>query len=264
MLINEIISPYKIFYVTENSKSFRLLIENRKVIFKYSPEYASSIEKKLSYYSKLLEKIAEFKKVKSIDPLQPYGVDKFFVKNTPLAIIIPRIREANLGNNARLVYRLVGDGANTIIQMFGVFDHDYLGTGHGGQKRQEGVAKHFLGIIGDMTTEEPYIEPPKEKTEPDKKTGPNPQYAQKAKSQQPLSRDERINLTLNKLETILPKSTFKDAYLKATSDEGRINLIKKEAFKIKDYIVRERDPRNKKMLEDYFDGLNLIYKLLVK
>lgn len=100
------------------------------VVFKHSPEYVSTLAKWAINAPHLAEKIAEFKKVKSANPMQPFGKnDSRMVAAAPLGKAIPGLRHAHLTQDLSLFYTLGGANPH-VFHLYGIYSHKESGTGN--------------------------------------------------------------------------------------------------------------------------------------
>lgn len=93
----------------------------------------------------VVNKIEEFKKFKSENPLATFGTnDKPFAATGIYKQYLPKARKAHLTPDISIVYELSGKDP-TIITLYGVFTHAQLGTGQPPNlKKQKNMAKKLV------------------------------------------------------------------------------------------------------------------------
>jgi mRNA-degrading endonuclease YafQ of YafQ-DinJ toxin-antitoxin module len=100
------------------------------VVFQHSPEYVSTLAKHSINNPALIEKITEFKKVKTLNPIQPFGKnDTRMVADAPLGKAIPGLRHVHLTQDLSLFYTLSGMNPH-IFNLYGIYSHNESGTGN--------------------------------------------------------------------------------------------------------------------------------------
>lgn len=109
-----------------------------KVVFRRSQAFNDSMKK----YKDLAPKIADFIKVKSIDPMAKFGTkDQHFVGGGPLTA--SGVIHVHLTHDLQLLYRRSGKNP-TVIELLLVGSHDDFGTGQpANPKRQKTLAKQL-------------------------------------------------------------------------------------------------------------------------
>lgn len=100
------------------------------VVFKHSPEYVSTLAKWAINNPHLVEKIAEFKKTKAANPMQPFGKnDTRMIATAPLGRAVPGLRHVHLTQDLSLFYTLSGSNPQ-VFNLYGIYSHNESGTGN--------------------------------------------------------------------------------------------------------------------------------------
>lgn len=114
------------------------------VLFKRSDLYKQDFHDQfLRFGQRLIDKINEFIKTKTDNPLQPFGSsDKVFSSDGILKHAVPgeTMRHAHITHDLSLVYSLVGDKPK-VFKMYALKTHDEMGTGQPSSfKRQKNLS----------------------------------------------------------------------------------------------------------------------------
>ena len=114
------------------------------VAFRTCDLYRETLADKARAYPVIGQKMQEFRKFKSDNPLQPYGgSDKPFVSKGNFGTTISGLRHAHLTHDIMIVYTISGRNP-TLFDLYGIFSHDELGIGQPANvKRQKAQAKRM-------------------------------------------------------------------------------------------------------------------------
>ena len=117
------------------------------VQFVYSPIWQDSLVSAVKDTPNILQKIDEFRKVKSENPIANFGSnDGPFISDGIYKRYLPKARKAKLSNDMSIVYELSGVDPK-IIYLYGVFTHANLGTGQPANfHKQKSMAKSLYNI----------------------------------------------------------------------------------------------------------------------
>lgn len=114
------------------------------VVFRTSELYRETLVEKSRAYPVIAQKLQDFRKFKTENPLQPFGgSDKPFIGSGIFAATISGLRHAHLTHDIMIVYTISGRNP-TVFDLYGVFSHDELGIGQPVNiKRQKSAAKRM-------------------------------------------------------------------------------------------------------------------------
>lgn len=114
------------------------------VAFRTGKLYQETLAEKARAYPGLVQKLQDFRKFKSENPLQQFGAtDKPFKGAGNFATVIPGLRHAHLTHDIMIVYTISGKNP-TMINLYGIFSHDELGIGQPQNiKRQKSQVKRM-------------------------------------------------------------------------------------------------------------------------
>jgi mRNA-degrading endonuclease YafQ of YafQ-DinJ toxin-antitoxin module len=95
-------------------------------------------------YKELGPKLKDFVNFKLTNPIAPFGSsDKKFASNGSYNTTVPNLRHAHLSPDVSIVYK-VHDKNPMLIDMYGLFSHEELGTGNPSKANtQKTMAKRF-------------------------------------------------------------------------------------------------------------------------
>lgn len=118
------------------------------VVFKPSQLYLETMIEKSRDYPVIGQKMQEFRKFKSANPLQSFGAtDKPFVGKGSFGTVISGLRHAHLTHDIMVVYTISGRDP-TEFRLYGIFSHDELGIGQPANiKRQKAQAKRMTNQV---------------------------------------------------------------------------------------------------------------------
>jgi mRNA-degrading endonuclease YafQ of YafQ-DinJ toxin-antitoxin module len=116
------------------------------VAFRTSDLYRSTLVDKARAYPIIGQKMQEFRKFKSENPLQQFGSsDKPFQGGGHFGRTISGLKHAHLTHDIMVVYSISGRNP-TLIDLYGIFSHDELGIGQPANiKRQKSQAQRLSG-----------------------------------------------------------------------------------------------------------------------
>ena len=116
------------------------------VAFRTSDLYRSTLVDKVRAYPVVGQKIQDFRKFKSENPLQQFGSsDKPFQGAGHFNKAVSGLRHAHLTHDIMIVYTINGRNP-TVFDLYGIFSHDELGIGQPGNiKRQKSQAQRLSG-----------------------------------------------------------------------------------------------------------------------
>lgn len=99
--------------------------------------YMETLVEKARAYPGIAQKVQDFKKFKSENPLQAFGTrDKPFMGNQIYGTTIPDLRHAHFNLDLMIVYTI--RGRNPIeFDLYGIFSHDELGIGQPANVRKQ-------------------------------------------------------------------------------------------------------------------------------
>ncbi len=101
-----------------------------KAVFRHSPEYVSTLAKWAINTPHLADKIADFKRAKMENPMQPYGKnDTRMIATGPLGRAVPGLRHVHLTQDLSLFYTLGGSNPH-VFDLYGIYSHNESGTGN--------------------------------------------------------------------------------------------------------------------------------------
>ena len=115
------------------------------VVFRICPLFQETAQEKMKTPG-LDVKFKEFKASKEANPIGQYGSrDGMFAGGGNFTKEVPKLRHAHLTHDISILYRL--SGANpTVIDLFGFFTHDDIGTGQPANiKKQKAAARRMAG-----------------------------------------------------------------------------------------------------------------------
>ena len=114
------------------------------VVFEYGPLWQESLSYALRDTANVSNKVKEFIKLKSENPLANFGnSDKQFTSAGVYKHYLPKARKAHLSLDISIIYELSGRNP-TVIKIYGVFTHADLGVGQPQNiKIQKGMAKRL-------------------------------------------------------------------------------------------------------------------------
>ena len=114
------------------------------VVFRTCNLYKETLVDKARAYPVIGQKMQEFRKFKSENPLQQYGAtDKPFAGKGNFGTVISGLRHAHLTHDIMIVYTISGRNP-TVFNLYGIFSHDELGIGQPPNvKRQKAQAKRM-------------------------------------------------------------------------------------------------------------------------
>lgn len=114
------------------------------VVFKNSPEYLSTLAKWGKGNPVLVEKLADFKRTKSANPMQPFGKnDTRMVAASPLGQAVPGLRHAHLTQDLSIFYTLQGANPH-VFHLYGIYSHSESGTSNTANiKTQKNLGKRL-------------------------------------------------------------------------------------------------------------------------
>jgi len=117
------------------------------VVFRYSPDYVSTLAKWAPNAPGLVGKIAEFKRIKSENPVQPFGKkDIRMISDGPFGRTIDGIRHVHLTQDLSLFYTLSGSNPH-VFNLYGIYSHNESGTGDSANVNvQKSLAKRMAGM----------------------------------------------------------------------------------------------------------------------
>lgn len=119
-------------------------MSDSKTVFKQSSEFVKSLKN----YKKVIPKLIEFVKVKSLDPMAKFGAkDSHFTGGGPLSA--SGVLHVHLTHDIQLLYRRHSKNP-TVIEMLLVGSHDDFGTGQPPNiKKQKTLAKSLDNMDAD-------------------------------------------------------------------------------------------------------------------
>jgi hypothetical protein len=101
--------------------------KNNSVIFSNGPVWEESVASAIKDTPNILQKIKEFRDLKSQNPLARFGSnDKSFATGGVYKKYLPKALKAHLTNDISIIYELSGKDP-TKITLYGVFTHSQLG-----------------------------------------------------------------------------------------------------------------------------------------
>lgn len=114
--------------------------------FRRSPEYAATYDKLIKSNQTYKNKLHHFMEVKRHNPNTPVNAndDRPFAGEGAFRSVIPNIAHYHISYNISIVYRVVNEGGEPIVYLYGFYTHDDLGTGMPANKnRQKVMAGRF-------------------------------------------------------------------------------------------------------------------------
>jgi mRNA-degrading endonuclease YafQ of YafQ-DinJ toxin-antitoxin module len=116
------------------------------VVFKLSELYSKTLIDKARAKPIIGQKMQEFRKFKSENPLQSFGSKDYpFIANGHYGTAVPGLRHAHLTDDLSIVYTISGRDP-IVFKLYGIFSHSELGTGQpANMKRQKSLAKRMAG-----------------------------------------------------------------------------------------------------------------------
>jgi hypothetical protein len=116
------------------------------VVFRTSDLYRATLVDKARAYPIIGQKMQEFGKFKSENPLQQYGSsDKPFQSVGHFNRVASSLRHAHLTHDIMVVYTISGRNP-TVFDLYGIFSHDELGIGQPANiNRQKSQARRLAG-----------------------------------------------------------------------------------------------------------------------
>jgi hypothetical protein len=100
------------------------------VIFKTCAEYVSTLAKWAIGNPAVIQKIQEFRAVKTANPMQPFGKnDSRLISTGPLGRAVDGLRHVHLTQDLSLFYTLSGSKPQ-VFHLYGIYSHNESGTGN--------------------------------------------------------------------------------------------------------------------------------------
>lgn len=110
------------------------------VVFRTSEIFADSFQRAVQREPRIAERILEFRRAKSLNPLAAFGASDTTMLGS-FAQLVPKLRHAHLTQDTCVFYTLAGRDP-TEIRIFGVFRHAESGTSTTPNiKRQKNLAR---------------------------------------------------------------------------------------------------------------------------
>ena len=114
------------------------------VVFEVGPLWEQSLRSAMKDSPQLVQKIKDFRELKSKNPMNPFGSnDRSFTSTGIFKQYLPKALKAHLTPDISIIYELSGRNPTT-IKLYGVFTHADMGTGQpANTKIQKNLARRL-------------------------------------------------------------------------------------------------------------------------
>ena len=239
------------------------------VLFRYTPDYVSTLAKWAVNRPGLASKVTEFKRIKAENPVQPFGKkDIRMISDGPFGRTIAGIRHVHLTKDLSLFYTLSGADPH-VFTLYGIYSHSESGTGDSPNVNvQKSLAQRMSSMQSD--TNEPDISSGTDKEKSSGKfkagTGGKVDYTSKQKQEPTPSEQTKSKINdplpefVRMIDSKWPKQNFANRINDAKSIHDKLEVINKEAH----YLGRIKQQINRlhPNQEEYARGLQILSNYL--